>query len=383
MSWGVLHISIAALCWLILVVKTVDLIRNPRSRPLRSLIVTCLGLSIALTVGIPPVYASIDRLTQVPNAAKLIQHLATVGASCAVTVMLIHLAPDRPDAAGRARRRIVLAGGVAATMAVLFFLAPVDVSEPLWFADRYSTAPFIPHYMFLFIAVTAVACADIAVAAWRYGRQRRHGANRYLRLGGRLVSAAAAIGVAYCLFKGLYIVARFVDEPPSMEENVISTPLALASVALGAVGLALPKLGRTVEAIHDRLGRVRAYRRLYPLWSALQAAMPEIALNQPRGRELLAVFDIDYRLYRRVIEICDGMLALGMTGWAGHTRLDHRLAAAEASALADALKRNERSGADRTTVQPPVKAGRSLDDEIKWLVMVADAYRRLPSAPAG
>ncbi|WP_327586872.1 hypothetical protein OHA25_07600 [Nonomuraea sp. NBC_00507] len=84
-------------------------------------------------------------------------------------------------------------------MTALFFLAPVDVSEPIRFADRYSTAAFVPQYMLLFIAMIALACADIAMSTWRHGR--RHGGNVRLRLSVRLVSAAAVFGFAYCLFK--------------------------------------------------------------------------------------------------------------------------------------------------------------------------------------
>ncbi|MFC4011362.1 MAB_1171c family putative transporter [Nonomuraea purpurea] len=314
------HIGIGVICWIVLAVKTADLLRNPGNRGLRSLVGVCLGMSVALTVGLPPIYALIDRLTHVPNLGKLLQHLATIGACCAISVMLVRLENDRPGAGARVRRRIVFAGAVAVAMAVLFLLAPVDVSEPIEFADRYSTAPFIPQYMFLFIAMIALACADIAVSVWRYGRRPRSAA--YLRLSGLLVFGAALSGVAYCGFKAFYIVAQFTRSALPMDERFLSTPLALTAVVLGAVGLALPKVGTLLETVSKRLGYLRAYRRLHPLWSRLHAAMPEIALHRPRGREPLAFFDIEYRLYRRVIEISDGMLALGVAGLAQDARPD-------------------------------------------------------------
>ncbi|GAA3646529.1 hypothetical protein GCM10022224_006680 [Nonomuraea antimicrobica] len=180
------------------------------------------------------------------------------------------------------------------------------------FAERYSAAPFIPAYMSLFLAVIALACADIAVSTWRHGRRARQGATPYLRVSVRLVSAAAFSGVVYCLFKGLYVAVRFFGTSPSIGENTVSTPLALTSVILGAPGLALPKAGTAIAAFRRRLGFLRAYRRLYPLWSDLRAATPEIALHRPRGWEPFAILDIEYRLYRRVIEINDGMLAQGI-----------------------------------------------------------------------
>ncbi|MEV0386488.1 MAB_1171c family putative transporter [Nonomuraea sp. NPDC050643] len=370
-----LHIGIAALCWIILAVKAADLVRRPRNRGLRSLVVICLGLSVALTVGIPPVYAAIDRLTHVPNVAKLIQHLATLGAAGAISVMLVGLDRERPGGGGRARRRIALACAAAGAMTVLFVLAPVDVSEPILFADRYSTAALVPEYMLVFIAMTALACVDIAISTWRYGRQRRHTASRALRLSVRLVSAAALFGLAYCLYKALYVAIRLLGLSPPGGENAVSTPLALTAVILGATGLALPKLGAAAEALHRRLGCLRAYRRLRPLWADLHAAMPEIALHRPRTREPLVILDIEYRLYRRVIEINDGMLALDVAGLVPHGEPDPRAAAAAASALAHALQKRDGRPAAGDAAQPAGQPERSLDDEVRWLVMVADAYR--------
>ncbi|WUE08606.1 hypothetical protein OHA25_07595 [Nonomuraea sp. NBC_00507] len=64
--------------------------------------------------------------------------------------------------------------------------------------------------------------------------------------------------------------------------------------------------------------------------------MPEIALHPPLGRELPAILDIDYLLYRRMIEISDGMLALGIAGLPRQVQPDPRPAAAAAEPLAQA-----------------------------------------------
>jgi hypothetical protein len=59
-------------------------------------------------------------------------------------------------------------------------------------------------------------------------------------------------------------------------------------------------------------GRLRAYQRLYCLWAALYAVDPRIALDPPPSRraDLLNLRDLDFRLYRRFIEIQDGLLVL-------------------------------------------------------------------------
>ncbi len=344
MTLHLLHLGSAILCWSALAVKLVDLAREPRSRGLRILCVLILGLSIALTAGFPPIYVMIDRLTSIPNAAKLIQHLATIGACTAIAVLYVHL--DQPGDRAGAWRRIGLAAGVGAGMTWLFFLAPVDVSEPVYFADRFSMAAYIPQYMFLFLGVIAVICVDITVTTWRQGRRA---AARRFRHSARLISASAATGVVYAAFKALYIIARFKGVSPPIREGAISSPLALAVVVLAVAGLTIPKAGNVVSALRHRLGRLRSYRHLYPLWSDLHAATPEIALHRTRFR-FFDLFDIEYLLYRRVIEISDGILA-------------SRAGTPPNVALARAVQRH----------QPPVD--RSLEAELHWLTRVADAYQ--------
>lgn len=76
-------------------------------------------------------------------------------------------------------------------------------------------------------------------------------------------------------------------------------------------------LGRARSAgVPRTLTRAResgtVHRRLYPLWRAVHAVHPEIALLSAPGpvADALAVRDLDLRLYRRVIEIWDGMMML-------------------------------------------------------------------------
>ncbi|WP_327586871.1 DUF6545 domain-containing protein [Nonomuraea sp. NBC_00507] len=123
-----------------------------------------------------------------------------------------------------------------------------------------------------------------------------------------------------------------------------SDPAERGERRLHAAGIGDPRCDRPGPAQgrhgdrrdRHRLGRLRAYRRLRPLWTDLYAAMPEIALHPPLGRELPAILDIDYLLYRRMIEISDGMLALGIAGLPRQVQPDPRPAAAAAEPLAQA-----------------------------------------------
>ncbi|MFF8774473.1 MAB_1171c family putative transporter [Kitasatospora sp. NPDC015120] len=146
----------------------------------------------------------------------------------------------------------------------------------------------------------------------------------------------------------------------------------------------------------DPGGRARArcdHRRLGPLWSVLRSELPEIELMVPErafgpagGRR-----DIRFALYRRIIEIRDGELALRPHL---HPRVAHWVrevarpsgpeefaALVEAAAIAAALEAARAghrfpAGAGPGWVPHPVAAG--LREEAAWLVKVAAAYRSSP-----
>lgn len=80
------------------------------------------------------------------------------------------------------------------------------------------------------------------------------------------------------------------------------------------MGSTMPAWGPYVgiPALVGWFRRYRAYRVLYPLWRDLYEASPEIALLRPLPPliDALTVHDLDFRLYRRVVEIRDGLLAI-------------------------------------------------------------------------
>jgi len=147
-----------------------------------------------------------------------------------------------------------------------------------------------------------------------------------------------------------------------------------------AVGGALVPAGRRSRVV---LAEYRSLLALRPLWTAMRDAFPEVILFSPRRAvvEMAGVDDVRLRLYRRVIEIRDGMLALRpyLCGVLPETP------EAEAAAIAQALRR-------RATGMPPSGAspgfapvGPEMADEVAWLSRVSRAYRRravtAPAAP--
>ncbi|MFJ9522346.1 MAB_1171c family putative transporter [Kitasatospora sp. NPDC101801] len=134
-----------------------------------------------------------------------------------------------------------------------------------------------------------------------------------------------------------------------------------------------------------------AYRRIGPLWAALHRAVPEIALCTPAAR-LRPAFPrgAEFALYRRIIEIHDGQLALrpyvhpGVHTWAVATAGrpgagGNAAARAEAACIAAALAAAEAGLPYRAGPPVPYAAHQvqaSIEAETAWLIDVTEAFTR-------
>ncbi|MFJ9785173.1 MAB_1171c family putative transporter [Amycolatopsis sp. NPDC101161] len=89
-------------------------------------------------------------------------------------------------------------------------------------------------------------------------------------------------------------------------EDLPSSVLAATTIGFVTAGATLSAWSPAVSSVLGRVRAYRAYRRIEPLWTALRAAVPGIALDPGRG----LAGGAEFALYRRVIEIRDGHLAL-------------------------------------------------------------------------
>jgi hypothetical protein len=132
-------------------------------------------------------------------------------------------------------------------------------------------------------------------------------------------------------------------------------------------------------------------RRLYPLWAGLCQAVPGIALDPvPAWADRLDPRDLQVRLYRRVIEIRDGYMALtpvavpDIEGLVRAAAGPHRLCPADQGTLAAAVQlelarraelRGDRPGWTADGRLPRANqeflAGADLDSEVRLLSTVA------------
>ena len=166
----------------------------------------------------------------------------------------------------------------------------------------------------------------------------------------------------------------------------------MASKLLPTSAYLLVLVGATLPTLLTWLGRYRRYRRLGPLWRDLYRADPAIALDPPAVPDAFAVVRLRLRLYRRVIEIRDGLLALrpyrdpvvaaaardratraGLHGPPCDAAVEAAVIAAALRAKAEGpttrLRRRDRGWWPAARTSPPRAA---------FLELVARAYRAMP-----
>lgn len=170
-------------------------------------------------------------------------------------------------------------------------------------------------------------------------------------------------------------------------EDVPSSVLAAATICFVTAGATLSAWAPAVSSVLGRVRAYRAYRRIEPLWRALRAAVPGIALDPGRGLAAGA----EFALYRRVIEIRDGHLALRahfdpalparaeIAARRAGVREADVPATVEAVTLAAAID----AGRDGRRFEPGTEkpghltgADADVEAEAAWLVQVSRAWRR-------
>ena len=320
-----------------------------RKVPLRRAVWYTMVLLAAIgTLDLPAIGARLDTASGLPNLADVAQHVlaitaATLGWYCAEQVLGI----PRPRTRWSSWRQTVLPTATVATLLVLFALSPArthptDSAIYTDFPMQYAVHPEVFAYWLIFAVYLGTTFVLIAQLAWRYGRRA---GGTPLGCGLMLIAAGMVAGLGYLGFATGVVAAhaagadgRFIHTAPGYIQGLFG-----ALIVLVAVGSFLPATGYC-----PLIKRVTAYwslRRLYPLWAGLCQAVPGIALDPvPVWADRLDPRDLQVRLYRRVIEIRDGYLALTPVAVPGIEDLvqaaagAHRLAPADQATLAAAVQ---------------------------------------------
>lgn len=323
-----------------------------------------LGLAISLTALTPAVYTLVGQLSGIGHLARLIGHGSMLFAVWAAQELMI-----RMTGLGHGFRwHAWWTAGSFAVMCLLFAFAP----------DLLPQSPGVLEYCVVYLVGQLPALGNVI----RFGlRSARLADGPALRVGMCLIVAGTTGALIYLVNKVVLTAsARFEFAYPMGHTPLVSRVLPACAHVLVLLGAALP-------ALLGWLYRYRLYQRLGPLWRALYQAEPAIALDPPVAPDMLLVSQLRLRLYRRVIEIRDGLLALqpyrdphiaatatehatqaGMRG-------DQLEAAVEAATVAAAL-RSRAAGTPPAAPHVSITGGDDLNSDTTFLSQVAYAYHK-------
>lgn len=344
------------LAWILFVFR-----RGSADRDRRSVRWVFGGLAVSLTALTPAGHVVIRALTGVQELPRLIGHAGMLFALWAALRFLTQLTGMRAGF----RRQTWWIAGMFVVMSVCFLLAP----------DLMLGSPWAMEHYFAYAAAQIPPLVAVMVLCRRYARIVGDPA---LRTGLWLTVAGIAGAFLYLVSTTVLAAsARFSFAYPLGRDFLVATILPTAAQLLVLLGVALP-------ALTGWLSRYRLYRRLSPLWTVLYQADPEIALDPPRA---LALGNLKLRLYRRVIEIRDGLLALqpyrdpeiAVTARESASRAGLRGKPLEAEVEAMVVAAALRARADGAAPAEPevfVSGGGDLASDTTFLSDVADAYRR-------
>jgi hypothetical protein len=201
-----------------------------------------------------------------------------------------------------------------------------------------------------------------------------------------------SFGVAYTAVKVGALVAHRLGADVRGLEPKIAPPLFLAADTLLIVGVTIRSWGPQIATGLRWLASAVAYWHIHPLWSAVRRANPEIDLTPDSPRRRVALRDLRFRLYRLVIEIRDGQLALrsyldpraarisATLGRLAGQHGDRLRITVEASTLAAAIAAKHAGQHPTATEDTPAGSAENADlaAEIVWLQRVSRAFRKSP-----
>jgi hypothetical protein len=378
-----LYGAAALVGWIALAYKLVHLRRDPHNAALRTICAAFACSAMAFTLVVGPIYAPIDAFLGVPNLAKLFVHTSmVVFGVCALRLLMLWQFPTA-EARRRGRPVTALGGAVVAVMVTLILVAPIHDTSTIHFWKSHAGQTLMSWYLALFLVALTITFGAIAYRSWRFAGHV--GRLPWLQRGLRVTAVGAVVSLGYCLCRGTFLVGLQFDATfdPLVD---LAIPFASIGQIIFFAGLTMPSWGSRITALNVRIEQGRAYRALYPLWSALYEAFPDIALHTSDDHPGAdpAVGDLDYRLYRRMVEIWDGQLALRpylpaeLTAAANPTDLPER-ADAEARDILEALQvRQLGHPAGHPTGSADVGAEGRSTNELEWLVSLSQAFARAP-----
>ncbi|WP_147287992.1 MAB_1171c family putative transporter [Nocardia pseudobrasiliensis] len=350
--------------------------------------------AFTFTMALPAIWVPVNSFLGVPNLTGLISQCG--GLSIAVAQQAVVLAWASPWA--EAKRKIYLRAALLlvalGSMVTLFAMSVPHMSDsPHSFVPDAAKIPTYSVYLIVFQCSFLIGTIESMRLCWRYSLQVGPG---WLGRGLRTAALGSGLGLPYSAARIAAVFAERLGADAQRWEPIARLGASVGTL-LVLIGWTVPTWGPPLSELAARIDRYRRFRRLGPLWRALYDAVPEMALTPPRRTGLLGGPGrrLDFRLYRRIVEIRDARMALlpffsievadtvrrhaearGLSG----RRLD---AAVEAANLAAAIAARKRW--NQAATMPQIAAaefdhfnrfGENLYDELDWLVLVGAEFTR-------
>ncbi|MBA0126098.1 hypothetical protein H0B56_11155 [Haloechinothrix sp. YIM 98757] len=360
--------------------------RKLRDPTVAAVCVTLALMGMVFTASIPPLRVWLDHQLTSVNLGVLLTLLCVVAFSTSAQVMLLLWTNTPENARGAVRNRLIALAGVVVLITVLYLGAhpgPHDHS----FSRSSAGSLGYAACLLIYLAALGIAMLAIARLGWRYARLT---GRPLVAHGLRLAAAGATLVLAYCVYRLGTLVGSWLGSDMARLET-LSRFIAGNGALLIMLGLTLPSWGPLFVHGFDHLRRYARYQRLHPLWLSIVAERhPELVLDRSTARALrrFAPGELDFRVYRRIIELFDARLALrpyiDPAARERARRLTRHLDEHERSAIVAATElrsavRAERAGAPADH-EPPEAEEAPLDGDVvsalAWWVRVARAYAR-------
>jgi hypothetical protein len=221
-------------------------------------------------------------------------------------------------------RSAVIGVSALAVGLILFATMPRDVDFLSGPAGRMVTpGPVHPVAALSYVVIVsyfAYTIASFTSASWRWAAKADL---PWLRRGLRLHTIGCVFGLLFCVHVVGYQLAEAFGITPPWVQLQAEGALVAVSLVTAFVGVTAPAWGPRIESFARATRHYRHRRRLYPLWRLLTGAT--VTLDPPRSewhdRLRLRPGQQHALVYRRVIELWDGLLALHPT-MSGEVGLD-------------------------------------------------------------
>lgn len=361
----------------------------PRKPTQRSVVAAIGLLALGLTVLTPHVYRWLDDLTGIPNVSRLLGNGCGIVAGWAISPLRTRLM-RRGEARGiLGSTPLMLA--VLVTTTALFWIAPVDASEPGDFAGRYAHSGAVVAYRAVLMGYVGAVVGQLCWASWQ-NRSRLGTTLRgyYLRLRNRLHIAGWGCGTAFAVHEAIYPLLERADLALlGPGHRLLSTSLLAAFALLLMAGNFL--------SVARWASLYVAWLALFPAWRDLHRLLPSVADNNayPPARtwadNLRARNDLEYRVFSRLLEFADGLVTLrpyaadpavvsvGMHCRRAGVPAEEAEASIGAAIIAAAKRAPEQiAGEARGRAVPPGRP--DIDSELDFYLRLARAYARLTRA---